>query len=437
MAPLPPRSGGPAHPGHTLQRGASTPLPPPPGGPPPETRPARRSRAGLWLVAIVLVGIAVAARFDRLAAAARPELRRLLRAVAGMAGQEWRAVPRPAPSPAPAQAPPAPPRSAAPATAADAPEAGVRVTLSHATATPGERVTASFAGLSGPSQTDWISLFRISDPNTSYGEWFYLRGVEQGTVTFTAPGAPGDYEARLFRDWPGGQYVSVAKSGPLQVGAAPRASAPASAAEPPSLALDRLTFAPGELVRVRFRTPRYADDAWIGVIPSDVQHGSEPVNDQHDVSYQYLRGRTEGELVFTAPAAGRWDLRLNTTDSNGIETASVSFVVAASKFDLTGVWRGEDGSHCRARQDGDEVWWLCDPARAGHSTLMGVGSLRGEQLTLRVVELEPRPAAPGAGSEAARAGASTSLVLVHEPPDALTAPMAGAQGGRLRTWRRR
>ncbi|MFH1148833.1 MAG: hypothetical protein V1736_14170, partial [Pseudomonadota bacterium] len=79
-----------------------------------------------------------------------------------------------------------------------------------------------------------------------------------------------------------------------------------------------------------FSAPGYfARDAWVGIIPSHIAHGSEAENDKYDVTYQYLEKRTSGVLVFQAPKeSGQWDLRMHDTDGNGREVASVSFTVA-------------------------------------------------------------------------------------------------------------
>jgi hypothetical protein len=90
--------------------------------------------------------------------------------------------------------------------------------------------------------------------------------------------------------------------------------------------LNKTTFSPGEEIRVSFvALPTKTSNAWIGIIPSQIPHGNELVNDHHDLSYQYLRGGTFGELVFTAPTqTGSYDFRMN---DNGKEIASTSFKV--------------------------------------------------------------------------------------------------------------
>ena len=66
------------------------------------------------------------------------------------------------------------------------------------------------------------------------------------------------------------------------------------------------------------------------MIPSEVEHGSTSTNDQHDVWYDYLRGRFNGSLTFKAPdKPGSWDVRLNNgfQQGDGKEHTSVSFEV--------------------------------------------------------------------------------------------------------------
>jgi hypothetical protein len=69
-------------------------------------------------------------------------------------------------------------------------------------------------------------------------------------------------------------------------------------------------------------------NAWIGIVPSQIAHGSEATNDQHDIAYQYLQNRTSGTMNFTAPTTpGSYDIRFHDTDDNGVELAFVSFAV--------------------------------------------------------------------------------------------------------------
>lgn len=96
-----------------------------------------------------------------------------------------------------------------------------------------------------------------------------------------------------------------------------------------SLDLDKYNFKPMEEIKLKFEAgPGFASNAWIGIIPSNVVHGSEAENDKHDLTYQYLKNKASGVLTFKAPAKpGMYDFRMNTSDSNGKEAAHITFVV--------------------------------------------------------------------------------------------------------------
>jgi hypothetical protein len=145
----------------------------------------------------------------------------------------------------------------------------------------------------------------------------YLTGRTSGTLTFTVPKTPGEYDFRMHdTDSNGREVASVSFSVALDKNAV-------------GLNLEKSVFSPLEEIRLGFTAPEgLPGDAWVGIIPSRIAHGSESVNDQHDLTYQYLKGRTGGVLIFTAPAApGSYDFRMHDTDSNGRELTSVSFRV--------------------------------------------------------------------------------------------------------------
>jgi hypothetical protein len=98
-----------------------------------------------------------------------------------------------------------------------------------------------------------------------------------------------------------------------------------------SLKLDKTEYLPGESITVTFKAPdSFPEKAWVGIIPSSVPHGDEAVNDEADLSYQYIEKRTAGILAFDAPnAPGSYDVRMNDDDDNGKEVASASFTVKA------------------------------------------------------------------------------------------------------------
>ena len=90
---------------------------------------------------------------------------------------------------------------------------GVTVTaLEEAKA--GEAVSVRLEGLPGNPQ-DWVTLIKASESDQTYGEWTYTGGLKTFTKQFT-PTETGDYEVRVYFNWPNGGYeVKVRK--PLKV----------------------------------------------------------------------------------------------------------------------------------------------------------------------------------------------------------------------------
>lgn len=101
----------------------------------------------------------------------------------------------------------------------------------------------------------------------------------------------------------------------------------------PKIKLSKTAVGPGDMIVVEYTAPQgYQNNAWIGIIPSEIEHGNETRNDQHDISYKYLKGSTAGTFRFTVPTKpGKYDFRMHDTDNNGLEVASVTFEVVGKK----------------------------------------------------------------------------------------------------------
>ena len=93
------------------------------------------------------------------------------------------------------------------------------------------------------------------------------------------------------------------------------------------LEIAKSNFYSNEEIVLDFTVPEMSHDAWIGVIPAEIPHGDEAVNDEHDVSYKYLQGATIGEFSFPNPGLGDWTIRLHDKDEGGLELAYVEFNV--------------------------------------------------------------------------------------------------------------
>jgi hypothetical protein len=71
----------------------------------------------------------------------------------------------------------------------------------------GEPIVIIYENLPGNAQ-DWITVLPASNPvEGNYDEWHYTEGRTSGEMRFGALNQPGTYEARLFHDWPNGQYT--------------------------------------------------------------------------------------------------------------------------------------------------------------------------------------------------------------------------------------
>lgn len=67
---------------------------------------------------------------------------------------------------------------------------------------PGGQLAVDWVVPSTRSGSDWVGLFRLGVPSTSYEEgwWEYTRGAVSGRFTVSAPAAAGDYEFRYLLD---------------------------------------------------------------------------------------------------------------------------------------------------------------------------------------------------------------------------------------------
>ncbi|HUE83415.1 MAG TPA: hypothetical protein VMM84_14975 [Pyrinomonadaceae bacterium] len=122
----------------------------------------------------------------------------------------------------------------------------------------------------------------------------------------------------------------------------------------PSLALAKTSFKPGEEIKVRFTAPScYPPRSWIGIVGSEIAHGSETTNAANASGRELLRRLERGEKIFKAPEKeGSYDLRMNDSAS-GREVAVVSFKVeredgaggngSSNRKSISGVWEWRAG----------------------------------------------------------------------------------------------
>ena len=189
---------------------------------------------------------------------------------------------------------------------------------------PKESITVEFYAPE-MSSLSWIGVVPSEIPHGSEStndqfdlDYRYRGDKAKDNAAFKAPATPGKYDLRLNNADTGKEVASVS----FEVIGFDSQKA--------NLLLSNTAFYPGQAIQLQVQLPeQLPDDAWIGLIPSDVPHSDEKTNDQFDIDYRYVNTAKNGTLNFTAPEQpGSYDFRLNDT-AGGQELASVSFTVAA------------------------------------------------------------------------------------------------------------
>ncbi len=207
---------------------------------------------------------------------------------------------------------------------------------------PGEKILVSFTIERDLPSDAWIGIIpaAVSHGSEAVNDKYdisyqYLKNGTRGTLVFKAPQKVGNYDFRLNDSDKNGKEIAmtafeVSNSSSLNVKTTTHSNA--SPVSPQSLSLEKTQFKPGEMIVLHFTAPSgFARNAWIGIVPSTVKHGSEAVNDKYDLSYKYIEKQTNGVMQFTAPTkTGFYDFRMNDTDANGKEVTSLSFEVTNS-----------------------------------------------------------------------------------------------------------
>ena len=170
------------------------------------------------------------------------------------------------------------------------------------TAAPGATATVSWTATAGTTATtDWIALARVGSADTSYLAWRYTGGATSGSLAFSLPTTPGDYEFRYFTK---GSYTLVARSPVVTVtGTTPPATY--------TLAVTPTTAAPGATATVSWTATAgtTATTDWIAL----ARVGSA---DTSYLAWRYTGGATSGSLAFSLPTTpGDYEFRYFTKGS--------------------------------------------------------------------------------------------------------------------------
>ncbi len=96
------------------------------------------------------------------------------------------------------------------------------------------------------------------------------------------------------------------------------------------LKTDKKEYSVGEAIRLKLTWTGTPDsNAWVGIIPAEIPHGDEYVNDDADLHYIYLEFNGQGEFYFEYELEpGKYTLRVNENDDGGAELAWCEFTVS-------------------------------------------------------------------------------------------------------------
>ncbi len=96
-----------------------------------------------------------------------------------------------------------------------------------------------------------------------------------------------------------------------------------------AMKMSKERYSYGEEIKVTLKWTGTPDpSAWLGIVPADIPHGDEFVNDDADIEYIYIAEYDGSEFIFNSDIEpGNYTVRLNDNDSGGAELAWCAFTV--------------------------------------------------------------------------------------------------------------
>ena len=151
---------------------------------------------------------------------------------------------------------------------------------------PGSPIQVQWMAPMRDNIADWVGLFEVGDPNDQYISYQFTDGGTGGTMNFTMPAVPGDYEFRYLYH---SGYTALTYSYRVRVDAD---------AANYSLNVTPSSVVPGGTVTVSWTAPNGSSTLdWIGLFP-------EGEGDNHNFLWDhwfYTGGATSGSVSFTMP----------------------------------------------------------------------------------------------------------------------------------------
>lgn len=202
------------------------------------------------------------------------------------------------------------------------------ITADKASYDAGQDIVVTYDIVEDLDENAWIGIIPSATKHNSEDEadavdtdYEYLEGSKAGTKTLSAPITAGSYDARIYSS----DKADASELGYVSF------TVMAVDNNKVTLELDEEEYSAGDTITVTYSgATNLNSQAWLGIIPSDIEHGSEDINDANDISYAYIEGGTDGTATLYAPTdVGSYDIRLNESDTgtDAKELAYVSFTV--------------------------------------------------------------------------------------------------------------
>jgi subtilisin family serine protease len=195
--------------------------------------------------------------------------------------------------------------------------AGYTLTATPSSVSLGGTLTVSWTAPSGRPANDWVALYQVGAPNTTYLWYQYTNGAVSGSFSVTAPSQAGQYEFRYLLQ---NGYTDVARSSAVSVtsGGYTLTAAPTE-------------LNPGGALTVSWTAPagRPTND-WIGLFQVGAANNAY-------VWYQYTGGAASGTFHLTAPSPlGQYEFHYLLQNTYNLATTSNQVAIdLAGTYTLT------------------------------------------------------------------------------------------------------
>ena len=155
---------------------------------------------------------------------------------------------------------------------------------------PGQDIVVNIKNLPG-NKKDWITLVKREAPANKYGKWFYTNGVTEGEWTFKAPPDEGEYEIRVFYNYPASKYeIKASKAFNVET-----LSIECPVERSAHIELSAPSYTPGEKLEITFKDLPGKKGDWITLVP-------ENYSSRTYGQWKYTDGLVNGDMEFDVPS---------------------------------------------------------------------------------------------------------------------------------------